>query len=130
MNARPIAIIRPNVIQINLADLEIKRWGVRLPAAFLRSVHAVIDAPLLHRVLRCLPSKYFGFNCSNIRDRYLTDLVSVLVHDDDEPTGPVPARHCRALLEIAGERYRVGASGGIARQVNAFVDYRELVCRR
>ena len=66
----------------------------------------------------------------NIRDRYFIDLVSVLVHDDDEPAGPVPARHCRALLEIAGERYRVGASGGIARQVNAFVDYRELVCRR
>jgi hypothetical protein len=47
--------------------------------------------------------------------------VSVLVHDDDEPAGPVLARHCRALLEIACERYRVGASGGIARQVNTFV---------
>jgi hypothetical protein len=47
--------------------------------------------------------------------------VSVLVHDDDEPAGPVPARYCRALLEIACEHHRVGASGGIARQVNAFV---------
>jgi hypothetical protein len=52
----------------------------------------------------------------NIRDPYFIDRVSVLVHDDDEPTGPVPARHCRALLEIACERHRVGASGGIARR--------------
>jgi len=47
--------------------------------------------------------------------------VSVLIHDGDEPTGPVPARHDCAVFEVACERYRVGASGGIARQVNAFV---------
>jgi hypothetical protein len=59
--------------------------------------------------------------CSNIRDRYFIDLVSVLVHDDNEPISPVPARHDRALFEVACQRDRVGASGGIARQINAFV---------
>jgi hypothetical protein len=47
--------------------------------------------------------------------------VSVLVHYGDEPAGPVPARHDRAMLEVARERRSIRASGGVARQVNALV---------
>ena len=59
--------------------------------------------------------------CSGIRNRQLVDLVSVLVDDDNEPTTPVPARHDRAMFEVACQCHRVFASGGIAGQVNAFV---------
>jgi hypothetical protein len=52
--------------------------------------------------------------CSGIRNRQLVDLVSVLVDDDNEPTTPVPARHDRAMFEVACQRERVFASGGIA----------------
>ena len=65
-----------------------------------------------------------------IRDRNLIDLVSVLVHDGNEPTSPVPARHYRAMFEVVRKRQRVLASGSTAWQVNAFDDYSELVCRR
>jgi hypothetical protein len=59
--------------------------------------------------------------CPNIGNRHLVDLVSVLVDDDDEPASPVPARRDRAVFEIACERQRVLARGGIAGQVNTFV---------
>jgi bifunctional non-homologous end joining protein LigD len=51
----------------------------------------------------------------------ILDLLSVLVHDNDEPAGPVPARQSRAVIEVARDHYRIGASGGIAGQVNALV---------
>ena len=47
--------------------------------------------------------------------------MSVLVHDDDEPPGPVPAWHYCTKFEVARQRQRVLASGGIAGQANAFV---------
>jgi hypothetical protein len=56
--------------------------------------------------------------------------VSVLVDDDNEPTSPVPARHDGAMFEVACQRQRVLASGGIAGQVNAFVIIQNIVCRR
>jgi hypothetical protein len=64
---------------------------------------------------------------SDIHDRHLVDLVSLLVHDDDEPTSPIPARHDRAMFEVACKRHRIVASGGIARQVNAFVIVKNFV---
>jgi hypothetical protein len=69
-------------------------------------------------LLNRIPAKRL---CSNIGDRHLVDLVSVLVDDDDEPASPVPARHDRAVFEIACERQRVLARGGIAGQLNTFV---------
>jgi hypothetical protein len=64
---------------------------------------------------------------SDIHDRHLVDLVSLLVRDDDEPTSPIPARHDRAMFEVACKRHRIVASGGIARQVNAFVIVKNFV---
>jgi hypothetical protein len=104
MNARPIANIRPNFIQINLADLEIKRWEFRRPAGS-RSVECGHRCAFI-QPSQCLPSKYFGFNRSNIRDRYFIDLVSVLVHDDDEPPGPkifVLGGRAKAYAVAAGQ---------------------------
>jgi hypothetical protein len=40
------------------------------PILARQPVYTVIDAPLLHQVLPVPAVKYFGFNCSNIRDRY------------------------------------------------------------
>jgi hypothetical protein len=62
-----------------------------------------------------------GKPISNIRNRNLINLVSVLIDDGDEPPGPIPSRHNRAVFEIARERQRIVASGSIAREVNTFV---------
>jgi hypothetical protein len=54
--------------------------------------------------------------------RWLVDLVSVLVHDGDEPTSPVPARHDHPMFEVAWQCDRVLASGSIAGQVRSWLD--------
>jgi hypothetical protein len=126
MNARPMANIRPNVISINLADLRIKRWEFRLRAASI----AVIDAPLCIESSRCLPSKYFGLSCSNIRDRYLIDLVSVLVHDDDDhPVQFQPAIAAPCLRSRASATASVRAAALPGRSMLFAVGEMEIVTR-
>src|ERR1700682_3626523 len=54
-------------------------------------------------------------------DRHRIHLVSVLVHDADEPTVPVPARHDLAVFQVARQHQGLFPRRGIARKVQAFV---------
>jgi hypothetical protein len=39
----------------------------------------------------------------------------MLIDDHHKPAGPIPARHCGAVFEIACQRQRVDASSGMPR---------------
>jgi len=67
------------------------------------------------RVIIVIRNEYAEPPGSNFGNRHFINFVSVLVHDGDEPVGPVPARHDRAMLEVARERQSICASGGVAR---------------
>ena len=55
-----------------------------------------------------------------VRDRYLVDLVAVLIDDCDEPAIPFPVRHL-LVPQVAGEIRGILARGGVAGQIDAFV---------
>src|SRR5262245_61318524 len=60
-------------------------------------------------------------------DRHGVDLMTVLVHDLDEPAVPVAARHDLAVLELAGEDDRFLACSGISEEFHAFAGFQDLL---